>query len=161
MCSVCFPSDKGQLVFARLPETQVPGAPWEWTEQHEAVAVPGAPTRWQCTKLSGSCTRFNKELPPSFPTQRNPDGVFNFDTKHSILSLEIIYKETRQMNSVVAAAQGDEWNPTSWCGHEHSETRATPGHTSMGCLRTPAPSFVGGRQWPHILQPIAFMAFIA
>lgn len=148
------------MVSACLPETQVPGAPWEWTEQHEAVAVPRPPTRWQCAKLSGSCTHFNKALPPS-SKQHNPAGVFNFDTKHSILSLEIIYKETKQMNSVVAAAQEDRGNPTTWCGHEHSETRDTPGHTSRASLRTPASSLEEGRQPPHILQPIAFMTFIA
>lgn len=81
--------------------------------------------------------------------------------KHSILSLEIIYKETKQMNSVVAAAQGDERNSTTWCGHEHSETRDMPGHTSMRQLRTPASSFVEGRQRPDILQLTAFMTFIA
>lgn len=67
MRSVCFPSDKGQVVFAFLPETQVPGAPGKRTEQHEAVAVPGAPTRWQCAKLSGGCTHFNKAVPSFLP----------------------------------------------------------------------------------------------
>lgn len=82
------------------------------------LQCPGLPLDGSAPSCQAAAPTLIKQSHPFSPKQRNPDGVFNFDTKLSSLSLEIIYKESKQRNSVVAAARGDERNPTTWCGHE-------------------------------------------
>lgn len=79
-------------------------SPWKATQGHRAVAVPELPLDGSLCELRaapGTAPTLNQAPPrPLNKGTGNPDGVFNFDKKHSTFSPKITYEERDRWKDV-------------------------------------------------------------